>query len=179
MAIHLFEDISLHSLVSGDVADIFETIDSQRDYLGKWLPFVALTRSVDFTRSFVDSVLNAPRDSFEPTFTIRKSGKFVGLIGFKSTDKANRKTEIGYWLSGPFQGQGIATRAVKALCEYAFTELDMNRVQVKCAVGNDPSSLIPKRLGFIFEGIERAGELNSDGIFRDIEIYSILKSEYN
>jgi len=36
--------------------------------------------------------------------------------------------------------------------------MDMNRVQIRCGVGNDKSSAIPRRLGFTFEGIERAGE---------------------
>ena len=122
------------------------------------MPFVADTTSIEFTQTFVDSTINTSKENHEPTFTIHKSGEFVGLIGFKATDKGNRKTEIGYWLSEPYQGQ----------------ELNINRVQIKCAVGNTPSSAIPKRLGFIFEGIERAGELGSNDIFYDLEVYSFL-----
>lgn len=58
-------------------------------------------------------------------------------------------------------------------------ELGLNRVQIKCAVGNTPSSNIPKRLRFQREGVERAGELFADGNFVDIEVYSLLKYEYN
>ena len=53
----------------------------------------------------------------------------------------------------------------------------MNRIEIKCAIGNTPSSSIPQRLVFKFEGIERAGELFPDGCFKDLEIYSILKDE--
>lgn len=60
-----------------------------------------------------------------------------------------------------------------------FEGLELNRVQIKCAVGNTPSSNIPKRLGFQFEGIERAGELFTEGSFADIEVYSLLKNEYH
>jgi len=70
------------------------------------------------------------------------------------------------------------TSAVDCLCKYAFEELEMNRVQICCAVENTSSSNIPRRLGFQFEGIERAGELFPDGIFADIEVYSLLKNEY-
>ena len=176
--IHVSENITLNSLTSNDAKDIFNTLNSQREYLGKWLPFVAYTTSIEFTQTFVDSAINTPQESVEPTFTIRKSGEFIGLIGFKATDKGNRKTEIGYWLSEQYQGQGVVTQAVKKLCEYAFKELNINRVQIKCAVGNTPSIAIPKRLGFTFEGIERAGELVSNDIFYDLEIYSILESEF-
>lgn len=171
----LFEDVSLRPLQADDTQDIYNTIDTQREYLGRWLPFVAITDSVAVTQAFVDSSLNTE----DKTFTIRKDTKFIGLIGFKATDKANCKTEIGYWLSQDYQGKGIMTRAVKVLCGNAFEELRMNRVQIKCAVGNNPSRNIPKRLGFQFEGVERAGELFADGNFVDIEVYSLLKNEYN
>jgi ribosomal-protein-serine acetyltransferase len=69
------------------------------------------------------------------------------------------------------------TRSVERLCDFAFNELGINRIQIKCAVGNSASSNIPKRLGFIFEGIEREGELLSNGFFTDLEVYSKLKHE--
>jgi len=103
----------------------------------------------------------------------------VGLIGFKDTDRRNRKTEIGYWLSEQYQKQGIVTKAVDKLCEFAFNTLGLNRVQIKCAVGNIPSKNIPKRLGFKLEGIERQGELLTGNVFTDLEIYSKLKSDYS
>ena len=170
----LFEDISLRSLQADDAKDIYNMIDAQREYLGCWLPFVTATTSMAVTQAFVDSAVNTD----DKTYTIRKDDKFIGLIGFKATDNENRKTEIGYWLSDEHQGQGIMTRAVDCLCKYAFQELGLNRVQIKCAVGNTPSRNIPRRLGFQFEGIERAGELVADGSFADIEVYSCLKDEY-
>lgn len=167
------DDVSLRPLQVDDAKDIYDTIDAQREYLGRWLPFDAGMTSVAVTQAYVDSTLSAE----EHTFTIRKNNKFIGLIGFKSTIKDDRKTEIGYWLSKDYQGKGIMTRAVECLCKYAFEELEMNRVQIKCAVGNTPSSNIPKRLGFQFEGVERAGELFANGEFVDIEIYSLLKND--
>lgn len=166
----LFEDISLRVLQADDAKDIYDTIDAQRAYLGRWLSFVESTTSVAVTQAFVNSALNAE----DKTFTIRKGEQFVGLIGFKATDKGNCKTEIGYWISEEYHGRGIMTRAVEYLCRQAFEALGMNRVQIKCAIGNTPSSNIPKRLEFQFEGVERAGELFADGNFVDIEIYSLL-----
>lgn len=173
--IKLTENIYLNALQADDVNDIYHTINTQREYLGRWLPFVSSTQSVAFTQEFVNYSLSLE----DKTFTIREGGTFIGLIGFKATDKENCKTEIGYWLSQDYQGRGIVTRAVSALCNYAFETLGMNRIQIKCAIGNSPSSNIPKRLGFQFEGIERAGELFPDGTFANIEVYSLLKKEYN
>jgi ribosomal-protein-serine acetyltransferase len=56
--------------------------------------------------------------------------------------------------------------------------MEMNRIQIKCANGNIPSKNIPKRLGFILEGIEREGELLCDGHFTNLEVYSLLCKDF-
>ncbi len=179
MRIRVNEHIVLKELSRGDVADIFHTINTQRSYLGAWLPFVAYTKELTDTEAFVESVLHAPDKKREYVFVIRYDGEFAGIIGFKDTDKVNRKTEIGYWLSEHFQKKGIITLCLKKLLQLAFKVLNINRVQVRCAVGNTSSSNIPKRLGFKQEGIEREGELLSNGSFADLEVYSLLKSDFH
>jgi ribosomal-protein-serine acetyltransferase len=176
-SIQIDKDIELRQLEEPDAKDIFRVIDNERLYLGKWLPFVELTREISDTVEYVKSVINAPEDRFEYVFVIRYRNEFVGLIGFKDTDKLNKKTEIGYWLSEKYQKKGIMTSSVEALCNFVFEKQGINRIQIKCAVGNIPSKKIPQRLGFIFEGIERQGELLSGDVFIDLEIYSKLKND--
>jgi len=71
------------------------------------------------------------------------------------------------------------SRSVSTLCDFAFRELDMNRIQIKCALANTPSRNIPQRLGFKLEGIERAGELLTGGVFTDLAVYSRLRGDEN
>ena len=99
------------------------------------------------------------------------------MIGFKDTDRINLKTEIGYWLVESMNGKGIITQSVKELVNIAFLQMKINRVQIKCAVGNAKSAAVPKRLGFYFEGTERAGEKHHSR-YLDLEIYSMLKKDW-
>ena len=46
MTIKIDSDLELKQLQLSDSRDIFNTIDSQRAYLGKWLPFVELASKV-------------------------------------------------------------------------------------------------------------------------------------
>lgn len=177
MIIYIDKELILKQLEQSDSADIFKTIDTQREFLGKWLPFVAYTKEISDTEQFVNSVVNAPEDRFEYIFTIKKCDEFVGLIGFKDTDKQNKKTEIGYWLSEKHQKQGIITKSVEKLCDFAFNQQGINRIQIKCAIENTASINIPKKLGFRLEGIERQGELLTNDLFTDLVIYSKLKSD--
>lgn len=170
-------NIQLRTLELSDTNDIFNTINNQRAYLGKWLAFVQNTKKISDTESFVKSVIEKPKERKEFTFTIRKQDEFIGLIGLDPTDTLNKKTEIGYWISKTHQKNGIVTKSVLRLCDFAFNELALNRVTIKCAEHNEPSKSIPKRLGFKFEGIERDAELDSENNFRSLEIYSKLKSD--
>lgn len=168
-------EITLKEIDLEDVKPIFNTIDTEREYLAEWLPFVELTQDISFTRKFVENYLDA--EIKDLTCTIFYNQKFVGLIGLKDTDFDNMKTEIGYWLSESYQHKGIITRSCQKLIEYAFDELKMNRIQLKAATGNLKSQAVARRLGFTREGIEREGELHNRG-FVNLTVFSLLKRDW-
>jgi len=165
----------LRKICFNDADEVFELIDANREYLSKWLPFVSMTTSVKNTLAFIEDVQKS--FSRELVFTITYQNKIAGLIGFKDIDRANRKFEIGYWITKENEGVGIVTRSCKTCIDLAFDKMKMNRVQIKCAVGNLKSIKIPKRLGFIFEGVERAGEFHTNR-YLDLEVYSMLKRDW-
>lgn len=167
----------LKQIELSDAKAIFAIIDSQRKYLGKWLPFVAHTHSIENTINFIKATIEMPAGLREYVFTIYYNNQFVGIAGLRDTDRINKKTEIGYWISEHMQGKGIVTNCVIKLIDFVFNELELNRIQIKTAIGNNQSSKLPKRIGFNFEGIERDGELYPDGSFKDLEIYSLLKKD--
>lgn len=173
--IRVSDHILLKQIELSDAEDIFKTIDSQRAYLGKWLPFVDVSRKIEDTEFFIRKMLESPTDNY--VFVIHYNGMFAGLIGFKDSDKQNKRTELGYWLSESYQKKGIVTQSVQTLCGFAFDELGMNRIQIRCAVGNFPSKKIPQSLGFVLEGVEREGERLTGGVFADLAVYSKLKNE--
>jgi len=172
------KDIFLKEVDFDDAKEIYNAIDEQRDYLGEWLPFVEKTKGIKDTEDFINSVINEAEEKRELIIVIFYKDNFAGIIGFKDTDKVNKKTEIGYWLSEKYQRLGIIIRSIKILLKYTFEEKEINRVQIKCAVKNEKSNKIPKRLGFKFEGIERDGELLSNNCFTDLEVYSLLKTDW-
>lgn len=170
------EKLYLLPLADGDANIIFDAIDKNRSFLRKWLPFVDTTKSVKFTQAFVNSIIDDVERRQE-IFTIWYNDDFAGLIGLKEIDYLNRKLEIGYWLIENKTKKGIMTLAVERIIKFVFENLEMNRIQIKCGVGNIPSSSIPKSLSFSFEGIERQGEKHPNK-YIDLEIYSLLKSEW-
>jgi ribosomal-protein-serine acetyltransferase len=104
-------------------------------------------------------------------------GKLTGMIGFHGIHWSNRKTSIGYWLAEKYQGHGIMTSAVKALIDCAFTDYDLNRLEILCGVNNVKSRAVPERIGLKQEGIIRDAEYLYDH-FHDCVLYSILSKEW-
>jgi ribosomal-protein-serine acetyltransferase len=74
-------------------------------------------------------------------------------------------------------GKGIALLSTRTLIDYAFSNLGINRIVIRCGVGNDKSSAIPERLGFQLEGIEREGEKHQKK-FIDLKVYSCVKKDW-
>lgn len=173
--IRINKSLYLRRISHQDAEEVFDLIDHNRGHLDTWLPFVETTHTAENTHAFIDQ-LQKPC-SREMVFTICLNDAITGLIGFKDIDRANRRLEIGYWISKADEGKGIVSEACRALIDKAFRKMDMNRVQIKCGVGNSRSSNIPRRLGFQLEGIERDGEKHKTR-FVDLEVFSMLKKDW-
>ena len=124
-------------------AEMFATIDRNREYLRQWLPWVDATKSADDGLVFIRSVLEmfAAHDGF--TAAIWHRERVAGVIGTHRIDWRNRRVELGYWLAEEFQGRGIMTDACRLAIAHLFDDMDLHRVEIRCAAGNAKSNAIP------------------------------------
>ena len=101
----------------------------------------------------------------------------MGCCGLHHLEKKNKKAAIGYWLDFEHQGKGIMTLSVKALINYSFQNLNLNRLEIQASTKNPKSFAIAERLGFTKEGVLRETEL-VDGHLLDYVVYGLLKREW-
>ena len=172
------DDVGVLNREVGNRGDrLFALTDSNRTYLRQWLPWVDDTRNVEDTRAFIASSLRRYRDDVGMSCGILYQGNLAGVIGFNTIDWMNFKTEIGYWLGADFQGLGLITKACRAMIDHAFLDLELNKVEIRCATGNTRSCAIPQRLGFTQEGVARQAEWLYDH-YVDLVLYGMLSSEW-
>lgn len=69
------------------------------------------------------------------------------------------------------------TSVSKALTDYAFTELKLNKVEIRAAAENQKSRSIPERLGYKEEGTIRQAEWLYDH-YVDHVVYGMLAEEW-
>jgi RimJ/RimL family protein N-acetyltransferase len=83
----------------------------------------------------------------------------------------------GYWIARPHWGKGYATQALKAVIDYGFDHLGMNRIDASHAAENRASGRVMLRAGMMQEGIRRGYTAGRDGQWHDDVLYSILRSD--
>ncbi len=103
--------------------------------------------------------------------------ELVGDVGLFHFDGRARSIELGYWIAAKAEGRGIVSRAATALIGYAFGELGLRRVQIKCAASNVRSRAIPMRLGFTLEATHRRAEPVGE-VWQDLLVYGLLAEEW-
>lgn len=171
------ENISLKLIEMSDAERIFELTDKSRDYLREWLPWVDSTATIEDRKGFVQHCLTEYAENKGMNTVILFNGEIVGVAGFNQINWSNKTAYIGYWLGEGYQGKGVMTRVAKALIDYAFDHLQLNKVEIHAAVENKKSRSIPEKLGFLNEGCIRQSEWLYDH-FVDHVVYGMLVSEW-
>ncbi|WP_411964146.1 GNAT family N-acetyltransferase [Haloferax sp. YSMS24] len=116
-------------------------------------------------------------ESDDINFVICYDGNSVGTIGLKPPDLIAGTVEVGYIVSPTNWGEGYATDAVRAICDYAFGERRMNKVYAKAFETNPASSRVLEKAGFTREGVLRE-EGFVDGEHVDVFRYGLLVDEW-
>jgi ribosomal-protein-serine acetyltransferase len=171
-------DLELRLLEERHASEVFALVNEDRAYLRPWLPWVDSTLSPDDSVAFIRASLEqfAAGDGITAGIWHRK--RFSGVIGTHKIQKLNRKVELGYWLAEASQGHGIVTDGCRVMITHLFEELDLNRVEIHCAVSNSKSAAVPRRLGFELEGTFRDG-VYAGGRFHDSYVFGMLKRDWH
>ena len=146
------KEIDLLFLQSSLANELYALVDSNREHLGQWLPWVKGTTSVTDIESFIERSVVGFSKGETLVCVIEYKGKLGGVIGYNKISKALKKVELGYWISSHLQGKGIINRACKKLIDQAFNELHMEKVEIRVATKNLSSRNVCKKLGCSLEG---------------------------
>lgn len=171
------EEVVIREWTVADARLMLGLIDANRQHLRRWHQWVDNTRTVDDTRTFLETASSPEYRARTIAGIVEFHGTAVGVLGLGGLDSANRAAEFGYWLAEEAQGKGIITRGCRALIETAFRERGIHRIVIRTAHDNVRSRAVAERLGFTMEGNQREAFLMQGG-FRDVVVYSLLVHEW-
>lgn len=121
--------------------------------------------------------LKMSKEAFEEksgyTFGIRnKEGDLIGAIGLH--DREDDKAELGYWMGIPYWNKGYVTEAAKAIVDFGFKELKLNKIFATHFPHNPASGKIMQKIGMEKEALLKEHVKKDDEYF-DLVMYSIFK----
>ncbi|MEU5286124.1 GNAT family N-acetyltransferase [Streptomyces sp. CA-278952] len=80
-----------------------------------------------------------------------RDGEPLGNIVLKRPDPGNDCAEVGYWTTAAARGRGVASRALTALTDWAFTEFaeqGLSRLELLHQVDNEASCRVAEKCGY-------------------------------
>ena len=113
---------------------------------------------------------------FQFGVALNATDTLIGDLYFKM-DEAGKQAEIGYTFAPKFQGQGLATEAVTALFNHAFTERGLHRIWSVTNPRNTPSVKLLQRLG-MQQAAHHKEDLWFKGDWADDVVFAILAREW-
>ena len=172
------EEIILRKIILSDIDSLYEIYSNERLFV----------HSPNMLKKNKDTVANMI-GHFERDFNKQKMiflgiaendnpDYIVGVAEIFDYDRIVNMVTIGYRLNDRFWGKGIATKTVKAMTDYLFNNIGINRIQAFVMPENTKSLDVLRRNNYVEEGTIRQGFAWKGKGVVDLTLFSMLKSDY-
>ncbi len=113
-----------------------------------------------------------------PLFLTRRGdGAFLGALTLDNIRRGPAQAgTCGYWIGEEFARNGFMREALNAVVHYAFTTLDLSRIESACLPENIPSRGVLEKSGFKYEGVAQS-YLQINGRWRNHVLYANLRND--
>lgn len=170
------ERLILRQVMEKDVDQLFKILSDAE--VAKFDYFYPVT-SKEEVMKFINRYRQELEEGEEITWGIieRNTNRLIGTCCMGDFDEGARRAEIGYDIAQVEWGKGYATEAIRAVIDFGFNAMDLNRIEATITPGNDSSVRVLRKLDFVQEGIVRERDLIK-GKLEDGIIMAVLKRDY-
>ena len=108
---------------------------------------------------------------------LQNGDRQIGNIGLKEINMEHLRAEMGFWIGIDHWGNGYATEAGRAVVDFAFESLELNKVYANHFSTNPASGRVLQKIGMRKEGVRRQ-HIVRFGETRDLVLYGIVREEW-
>ena len=102
----------------------------------------------------------------------------IGTIGLHDIDWRDGRAEFGIAIGEKSEwDKGLGTDATRAICDFGFGELRLERIGLFVYAGNDRGRRAYEKAGFVHEGTLRRAHYGG-GEHRDVHVMGMLRDEW-
>lgn len=174
------ERLTLRLPVHGDYRPWSTLREESRAFLTPWEPSWSpdhLARKAFSNRVYWAARAESAGTAL-PLFLIRREDDV--LLGAITLDNIRRGPAqagtLGYWVGARHAREGYMREAIRALTHYAFTVLDLSRIEAACLPENAASRGVLEKSGFKYEGVAQS-YLQINGRWRNHVLYANLRGD--
>jgi len=140
-----------------DIDSVYEAVCESITELSVWMSWCHPDYSIEETKTWIESQPDKCKKGIEYNFAIscNPGPSYLGGCGLNVIDRDCGVANLGYWVRTSWTNRGIATSATLLLAQFAFNELNLNRVELTVAVDNQASLRVAEKAGATREGILR------------------------
>ncbi len=107
---------------------------------------------------------------------LKADASFVGGISL-TVEKRFSRAEISYWMAEPFWSKGYTSEATKAIMQFGFDKLGLNKLTSSHLGANVASGKVMQNAGMSKEG-ELVEHICKEGVFHNLVLYGITQKQY-
>ena len=171
-------NITLRAVAEADADSYFKWInDSETNfYRGLYPP-----TSEAVAKAWVQEQINQTTEKLSFAVETNEPGtsrELAGFIGLRGICGRSHRAEMWIYLGDKEKwGRGYGQNAISALCQYAFTDMNLHRLWLECDPEHAAGVRCYEKVGFVREGTQRDGYYRR-GQFRDTIIMGLLKPDW-
>lgn len=149
--------VTLTPLQRRHAEPLVELYKANRQFLAPYGPVVdEAFYTVAGQRDRIDVVRRRARAGTSYSFCIELDGAVVGTLTISDVIRSGfQSAHLGYWVSRPVNGRGVATAAVAVAVDLSFRELGLHRLQAATLVRNRASQRVLEKNQFERIGLSR------------------------
>ena len=165
-------DLVLRPWLTTDVEKSLQLHDAE---IARWFDLPAMAPSGADRAAWVADAHDEWADSrSRATFLVEWRGQVAGSVEVRRV--ADGVGSLSWVVYAPFRRQGLASRALRLLVDFAFTELGLSRVEAHVNPMNRASLHVALRAGLLREGLLRANARLGDEP-HDTVVFGRLKDD--
>ena len=117
------------------------------------------------------------KDNFN--WGIEYDKKIIGRIKVIEISSRDNYVQLAYDIGLQHRNKGLMTEAVRGVISFLFNDVGVHRIYGQCRTYNIASARVMQKAGMIHEGRLRKHFIELDGTYSDVDIYGIIREEYN
>jgi ribosomal-protein-alanine N-acetyltransferase len=170
------QDYCLRIIKRSDAKHYMEYIQHKK--VAKYIPDGCIPQNI----TQAETMLQDMRDYFNKRQSIywaiakKADDQLIGTCGIEAWSVFHNRIEVSYDLAPDYWRQGIMQQAMSTIMEYAYTKLEVNRIEAFTMTNNDASAKLLESLEFSREATLKQYRFYK-GKFIDIDLFAHTRSQ--